>query len=53
MLGEKLMSVLYKGYKVPKAVGRYIDLGMSFKKNAEKKQSQRTINKTLNDGRTK
>ncbi len=51
MLGEKLMSVLYKGYKVPKAVGRYIDLGMSFKQNAEKKQSQRTIHKgAKNDG---
>lgn len=45
MLGEKLMSVLYKGYKVPKAVGRYIDLGMSFKKNEEKRQSIRTANK--------
>ena len=35
MLGEGLMSVLYKGYSVPKAKGRYVDMGMSFKKNEE------------------
>lgn len=27
------MDILYKGYSVPQAKGRYIDLGMSFKKS--------------------
>lgn len=27
------MDVLYKGYSVPQVKGRYIDMGMSFKKN--------------------
>lgn len=32
------MSILYKGYSVPKTqgAGRYVDMGMSFKKNEEK-----------------
>lgn len=35
MLGKELMGILYKGYEVPKVQGegRYIDMGMSFKKN--------------------
>ena len=45
LIGKQLMCILYKGYKVPKAPGRYIDLGMSFKKNEEKRQSIRTANK--------
>ena len=38
MLGEKLMSILYKGYSVPESQGkgRYVDMGMSFKKNEGK-----------------
>lgn len=38
MLGQELMNVLYKGYEVPKARGRYIDRGMSFKKNEDKNE---------------
>ena len=45
LVGKELMSILYKGYKVPKAPGRYIDMGMSFKKNEEKRQSKRTAEK--------
>ena len=26
------MAILYKGYSVPKAKGRYIDMGMAFKR---------------------
>lgn len=33
MLGAELMGVLYKGYSVPAVDGRYVDMGMSFKKN--------------------
>jgi len=33
LVGKELMGVLYKGYEVPKAKGRYIDMGMAFKKN--------------------
>ena len=50
---DKLMDILYKGYSVPDAPGRYVDLGMSFKKNEEKKQSQRTANKGAKNVRTK
>ena len=34
MLGDELVRILYKGYGVPKSQGkgRYIDMGMSFKK---------------------
>ena len=32
MLGEELMGVLYRNYSVPKVEGRYVDMGMSFKK---------------------
>ena len=39
MLGQELMGVLYKDRVVPKAKGRYIDMGMSFKKgDAEAKE---------------
>ena len=38
MLGQELMGILYKGYEVPKAEGRYVDMGMSFKKNEMKSQ---------------
>ena len=31
MLGDSLMSILYKGYSVPDVKGRYVDMGMSFK----------------------
>ena len=30
---EMLMELLYKGYSVPEAKGRYIDMGMAFKKD--------------------
>ena len=53
LIGKNLMGILYKGYKVPKAPGRYVDMGMSFKKNEEKKQSQRTVNKGASNDRTK
>ena len=43
--GDRLMRILFKGYKIPKAAGRYIDLGMSFKKNQEKKQSTSKLTK--------
>ena len=45
MLGSELMSLLYKGYSVPKSQGngRYVDMGMSFKKgDAEEKHSMKT-----------
>ena len=45
MLGKQLMDILYKNYRVPDVPSRYVDMGMSFKKNEEKKQSKRTINK--------
>lgn len=32
LIGNELMGVLYKGYSVPEAKGRYIDRGMAFKK---------------------
>ena len=35
MLGEQLMGVLYKGYSVPVATGRVVDLGMSFKQEVK------------------
>ena len=30
---DRLMALWYKGYSVPKAKGRYIDMGMAFKKD--------------------
>ena len=38
MLGDELVRILYKGYGVPKSQGRgrYIDMGMSFKKGDTK-----------------
>lgn len=30
---DLLMSLWYRGYSVPKAKGRYIDMGMAFKKD--------------------
>ena len=44
MVGEKLMSILYKGYSVPETQGksRYVDMGMSFKKNEEKSKAKYT-----------
>ena len=35
MLGQELMGVLYKGYSVPTAKGRYVDMGMSFKSGSK------------------
>lgn len=40
MLGDTLMGVLYRNYSVPIAKGRYVDMGMSFKKNEEKAFAQ-------------
>lgn len=53
MLGDALMNVLYKGYEVPNVPGRYVDLGMSFKKNQDKSQSKRTANKGAKNDRAK
>lgn len=52
MLGQELMRVLYKKYKIPKANGRYIDMGMSFKKNdpEEKKHCVKTKRQRLKPG---
>ena len=48
MLGKELMGVLYKGYSVPETQGegRYIDMGMSFKKN-EKCEPIMTIKRAV------
>jgi hypothetical protein len=32
LIGKELMDVLYKGRELPKVKGRYVDMGMSFKK---------------------
>ena len=45
LVGKRLMSILYKGYKVPKVPGRYVDMGMSFKKNEEKRQNKLAADK--------
>lgn len=46
LVGKELMGVLYKGYEVPKAKGRYIDMGMAFKKN-EKCEPIMTIKRAV------
>ena len=46
LIGSELMNVLYKGYSVPKAKGRYIDKGMAFKKN-EKCEPIMTIKRAV------
>lgn len=47
MLGQELMNVLYKGRQIPEIKGRYVDMGMSFKKgdNTTPHQKVRKANK--------